>query len=76
MHWPIAHMVAPAEDALHCSACHARDGRLAALTDFYLPGRDRSIWLDRAGWSMALLTLLGSLGHAAGRFVTRRRRKS
>lgn len=75
MHWPITHMVAPAADALKCGACHARDGRLAALTDFYLPGRDRNIWLDRAGWSVALLVLLGSLVHAAGRILTRRRRK-
>jgi len=76
MHWPIAHMVAPAEDALACSSCHARDGRLAALTDFYMPGRDRNIWLDRAGWMLALLTLLGSLAHGAGRFVSSRRRKN
>ncbi|QEA40594.1 tetrathionate reductase family octaheme c-type cytochrome [Pistricoccus aurantiacus] len=75
MHWPITHMVAPAKDALRCSACHAREGRLAALTDFYLPARDRSIWLDRAGWSAALLVLVGSLAHAGGRILTRRRRK-
>jgi hypothetical protein len=75
MHWPIAHMVAPAEDALHCASCHARDGRLAELTDFYMPGRDHSVWLDRAGWSIALLTLLGSLAHGTGRFVASRRRK-
>ena len=76
MHWPITHMVAPAADALPCSACHARDGRLAALTDFYLPSRDRNIWLDRIGWTLALLTLLGSLAHAAGRILTYRRRKN
>ena len=76
MHWPITHMVAPAEGALECSSCHARDGRLAALTDFYMPGRDRNIWLDRAGWTIALLTLLGVMAHAAGRILTRRRRKS
>lgn len=75
MHWPIAHMVAPAEDALTCASCHARDGRLAELTDFYMPGRDRNIWLDRAGWSLALLTLLGSLIHGTGRFVSSRRRE-
>lgn len=76
MHWPITHMVAPAENALECSSCHARDGRLAAITDFYMPGRDKSIWLDRAGWGIALLTLIGSLAHAAGRFLARRRRKN
>lgn len=75
MHWPITHMVAPSEDALACSECHSRNGRLAALSDFYLPARDRSIWLDRLGWSAALLVLAGSLTHAGGRIVTRRRRK-
>ena len=76
MHWPIAHMVAPAENALDCASCHARDGRLAALTDFYMPGRDRNIWLDYAGWGIALLTLLGTLAHAAGRIIASRRRKN
>lgn len=76
MHWPIAHMVAPAENALTCSSCHAREGRLAALTDFYMPGRDRNIWLDRAGWTIALLTLLGVLVHTTGRIVASRRRKN
>ena len=76
MHWPIAHMVAPASQALDCSSCHARDGRLAAITDFYMPGRDRNIWLDYAGWGIAALTLLGSLAHAAGRIIASRRRKN
>ncbi len=76
MHWPIAHMVAPASQALDCNSCHARDGRLAALTDFYMPGRDRNIWLDYAGWGIAALTLLGSLAHAAGRIIASRRRKN
>lgn len=75
MHWPITHMVAPAEDSLSCGECHARNGRLADVTDFYLPGRDRNIWLDRAGWTIALLTLLASLAHAAGRIAVSRRRK-
>jgi len=26
MYWPINHMVAPAEDALHCTNCHGRKG--------------------------------------------------
>jgi octaheme c-type cytochrome (tetrathionate reductase family) len=40
MYWPITHMVAPAEDALDCAECHAKDGRLANLAGFYMPGRD------------------------------------
>ncbi|NLC09857.1 MAG: tetrathionate reductase family octaheme c-type cytochrome [Gammaproteobacteria bacterium] len=76
MHWPITHMVAPASEALECSSCHAREGRLSELVGFYMPGRDRNIWLDRAGWSIALLTLLGALAHGAGRILASRRRKN
>jgi len=39
--WPVTHMVAPAEQALRCGDCHSRNGRLADVQDFYLPGRDR-----------------------------------
>lgn len=28
MYWPITHMVAPAEQALQCAACHSENGRL------------------------------------------------
>jgi hypothetical protein len=64
MHWPIAHMVAPAEDALRCADCHARDGRMAGIAGVYLPGRDGWPWLDLAGTAGLVLTLLAVLGHA------------
>ena len=77
MYWPIAHMVAPAEDALHCSDCHARSGRMEGIEGVYIPARDRHQWLDTAGWSAAALVLAGSLLHAGGRVIAtvRRRRK-
>lgn len=50
LHWPLAHMVAPKEQSLSCDECHSKDGRLANLTDFYLPGRDKNDWLDLFGW--------------------------
>ncbi len=71
--WPLTHMVAPAKDALACESCHARDGRLAGLTGFYMPGRDRFAWLDMLGWTAAGLTLLGVLGHAALRILGARK---
>lgn len=74
MYWPIAHMVAPAEDALHCGECHARAGRLDAVAGFYLPGRDYNDWLDKLGWAAVLLVLLGSLVHAGLRIATRHKR--
>ncbi|MBN2886778.1 MAG: tetrathionate reductase family octaheme c-type cytochrome [Chromatiaceae bacterium] len=62
--WPITHMVAPKEDALACRDCHAADGRLEAVEGIYMPGRDRSFWVDRIGLWAVVATLLGILIHA------------
>jgi octaheme c-type cytochrome (tetrathionate reductase family) len=76
MYWPIAHMIAPAEDAVACGECHRRDGgRLADLTGFYLPGRDRFGWLDSLGMVGALGTILGVAAHGGLRAAGRRRRR-
>ena len=75
-HWPLSHMVAPKEDALQCHDCHAKDGRLADLTDFYLPGRDNNPWIDGIGWVAVLGTLGGVLSHGFGRIIARRRRRN
>lgn len=74
MYWPITHMVAPADQALGCADCHAKDGRLASLTGFYLPGRDANPWIDRIGWLLVLATLAGVLLHGLVRIASRRRR--
>jgi octaheme c-type cytochrome (tetrathionate reductase family) len=74
-YWPINHMVAPKADALGCRECHARDGRLADLEGFYLPGRDRNPWLDRIGILAVIAALAGVLLHAAIRLFMRARRK-
>jgi octaheme c-type cytochrome (tetrathionate reductase family) len=74
MYWPIAHMVAPAEDALGCAECHSKDGRLATLTDFYMPGRDAHPWIDRIGWLLVLATLAGVLVHGLMRVMLSRRK--
>ena len=72
MFWPINHMVAPKEQALKCADCHAREGgRMAAVSGFYLPGRDRWAWLDMAGLALMLLTLAGALGHGLWRIARR-----
>jgi octaheme c-type cytochrome (tetrathionate reductase family) len=72
---PVAHMIAPKEEALSCESCHSRDGRLKKLTGFYMPGRDRNLNLDRIGWlsCLALLVLVGL--HGAVRFITSKGRK-
>jgi hypothetical protein len=74
MHWPLSHMVSPKEEALGCADCHSRDGRLKALTDFYLPGRDKNYWLDLIGWLAVLGTLGGVSLHGLARILFNRRR--
>jgi Cytochrome c bacterial len=64
MNWPLNHMVSAKESSLKCNDCHTREnGRLAGLTDFYMPGRDRSEWVDLLGTIALILSLLGVLGH-------------
>lgn len=73
MYWPITHMVAPKEEALGCADCHSKDGRLATLTGFYMPGRDTNPWIDRIGWLLVLATLAGVLLHGLVRLLIRKR---
>lgn len=61
--WPITHMVAPKDQAVACNECHTKGGRLEGIPGVYLPGRDHIEWLDNAVKVLALLTLLGVLGH-------------
>lgn len=70
--FPITHMVAPRENALNCTQCHIRENsRLASITGIYLPGRDRSSFIDSLGMIAVLGALLGVLLHGLGRFFTR-----
>ena len=71
--WPLTHMVAPKEKALACDDCHSRDGRLAGVEGFYMPGRDRSTLLDTIGWLMVFGTLGGVGLHGLARVFTRKR---
>ncbi len=75
MAWPITHMVAPKGDALTCQQCHGDPGRLDKVPGIYMPGRRANPLLDTAGWSIAGLTLLGVLGHGAGRVIASRNGK-
>ena len=76
MLWPITHMVAPSESALDCAACHAENGRLEGVEGVWLPGRDRHQWLDRMGFGLAGLILLGALGHGGLRMAAAARNKN
>ena len=73
-YWPQNHMVAPKEKALGCQECHAKNGRLAQLGGFYMPGRDSNRWLDIGGILLLLATLGGVLVHALIRILSRSRR--
>jgi hypothetical protein len=56
-------MVAPKADALTCTQCHGKSGRLQKVQGIYMPGRDGKPWLDTLGWLAALGALLGVLFH-------------
>ena len=77
MNWFITHMVAPKEKAVPCQECHTRaaDGRLAAITDIYLPGRDTKGWLDLLGGLMIAGAIGGGVLHGGIRIATRRKEK-
>ncbi len=73
MTWPINHMVSTRDKAVRCNECHTRqNGRLAGLSGFYMPGRDRSPWVDRLGTALVGLTLLGVTIHGGARVLVGR----
>ena len=69
--YPLTHMIAPGPKALHCNACHAKNGRLGDMEGFYLPGRDRFEQFDRYGLAAVLITLAGVAVHFVLRRVAR-----
>jgi len=62
MYWPIAHMVAPKEGALHCESCHAPEGRMAGLAGIYVPGGGIGIG-GKLGLFVLMMAVLGVAGH-------------
>ncbi len=62
--WPLNHMVSPAENALQCIDCHSKDGRLANLDGFYMPGRDNNNFFDTLGILFIIASFLGVLVHS------------
>ena len=69
MSWPITHMVAPKEDVVQCHQCHRAEGRLAGIEGIYMPGANNTPWIDKLGFMIALLTLIGVLIHGLIRYV-------
>ncbi len=69
-YWPVNHMVSPKEETLSCAECHSKEGRLANLNDFYLPGRDRNKLVDIGGISLIIAILIGIVLHASARIIS------
>lgn len=76
MFWPLAHMVAPAIEAVSCEECHTPSGRMADIEGVYIPGRDSLKWLDMLGFSLLGLTGAGVGFHGLLRFLLRRKTNS
>ncbi len=71
--WPITHMVAPKSEALGCESCHAKDGRMAKLAGFYMPGGVDSGFgrlVDLIGLVMLFGAVTGVLTHAFIRMLS------
>jgi hypothetical protein len=71
MYWPITHMVAPAEDALDCASCHAKEGRMSGITGVNMPGTTPFNTAGLLGLAMVIAALAGVLIHALIR-ITRK----
>ncbi|WP_294621585.1 tetrathionate reductase family octaheme c-type cytochrome [uncultured Roseovarius sp.] len=71
MYWPITHMVAPAEDALDCATCHAKDGRMSGITGVNMPGTTPFNAAGLLGLAMVIAALAGVVIHALIR-ITRK----
>jgi hypothetical protein len=74
--FPTTHTVAPKENALNCSECHSKQGRLANLAGFYMPGRDANTAVTYLGWLVVLGSLAGVLFHGIGRIVASFRKEN
>ena len=69
MYWPLNHMVSDASKALDCIDCHSQNGRLENVAGFYMPGRDRSVFLDISGVAVIILSLIGVFIHGVIRYI-------
>ena len=76
MFWPLNHMVSTKDLTVKCIECHSRENsRLASLTDFYMPARDYSSFIETAGFLIIMLTLIGVLVHGSIRIFSSNKMK-
>ena len=69
-HFPITHMVAPAE-ALECQDCHSKDGRMTKIAGFYIPGVMMPLVNSQYLWWLVALTVLAAAIHGLLRLFSR-----
>ena len=74
-YWPLNHMVSSSEEALSCTECHSKDGRLSSPSDFYLPGRNYSSLIDGGGVLFMILVFIGVFIHGAIRIFSSKKSK-
>ena len=76
MYWPLNHMVATKDKSVSCAECHtSNNGRLAKLSGFYMPGRDRNSLLDFFGKWLIILSIAGVIIHNSIRIYIAYKRK-
>lgn len=69
--WPLNHMVSPKDQALSCESCHTSgNSRLSGISDFYLPGRDRSKAVEHVGNVLIIVSILAVVVHGALRILS------
>jgi octaheme c-type cytochrome (tetrathionate reductase family) len=73
--YPTTHMVAPKDNVVQCEECHSRNGRLANLAGFYMPGRDRVQAIDYLGWAGVAGSVIAVFIHGLLRMLARTRRE-
>ena len=76
MYWPVNHMVSSKENTVKCIECHTReDSRLAGLKDFYMPARNYNGFIEFAGFSIIILSLVGVFSHGTIRIISSRKNR-
>jgi len=74
--WLLNHMVSPAEDALSCTDCHSKDGRLQNFDGLYIAGHNTYTALDWIGLLFVISTILGVSIHGTFRVLAKKNNKN
>lgn len=71
MNWPVNHMVSTKDKALKCEDCHTSvNSRLKDVKGFYMPARDSSPFIEKAGLGLISVSFLFVLIHGIFRILS------